>query len=85
MEFRRYGYTEITGLRYTDTVCVTAEACVEGFEYFLIESQRGINGFKGIGPAIDGVLGMSRDSVPDNFWYEVGPLYVRKLSKAGVT
>ena len=78
---RSYGSAELIGQEYTDTVCILFSACVEGFEFFLIESQRGIS------EPIDGIMGMSRN-MP--FYLDpeggniTGPLYVEALANANV-
>lgn len=46
----------MSGKEYLDTVCILFSACVENYEFFLIESQ------KGIAEPIDGILGMARDN-----------------------
>lgn len=33
---RTYGSTNLYGLEYTDQVCVTQEACLSDFEFFLV-------------------------------------------------
>lgn len=35
---RNYGSASLVGREYTDTVCILFTACVENFEFFLIES-----------------------------------------------
>jgi len=78
---RLYGSASLKGKEYSDTVCILFSACVENFEFFYIEDQ------KGISEPIDGILGMSRDKpfhiAPDSD-KENGPLYVENLAKAGV-
>ena len=43
------------GKTYTDTVCILFSACVENFEFFFIEEQKGLN------EPIDGILGLARN------------------------
>ena len=78
---RVYGDATLVGREYTDTVCLLFSACVENFEFFLIEEQRGLK------EPYDGVLGMSRNKVshlsPDEGNVS-GPLYVEHLFSAGV-
>jgi hypothetical protein len=50
---------------------VVAEICVTNFEYLLISSQKGVNGYPGLSKNIDGILGMSRDIVPVKINYTV--------------
>jgi hypothetical protein len=45
---KNYGSASLTGHTYSDKVCIDNTACVEGFEYFLIDSQVGINGYMGL-------------------------------------
>lgn len=62
-------------------MCILFSACVSNFEFFLIESQ------KGIAEPIDGILGMSRNKPfylqPDE-GNITGPLYVEALKNADV-
>ena len=55
---------------------------MNNFEFFLISKQTGLT------PNLDGVLGLSRSSVPDGKmpkgWRGVGPVYVDNLAKAGI-
>ena len=60
-------------------------ACVEKFEYFLIESQKGVGGYAGLTEPVDGILGMSRDEAPEEYNYTVGPLFVKHLKDADIT
>lgn len=78
-EERNYGSVSLTGYTYSDVVCVTPQHCVNGFEYFLIESQVGVDGYAGLVEPVDGILGMARDIVPEGLDYDVGPLYVKAL------
>ena len=82
---RNYGSVSLTGHTYEDLVCVTTDICVKSFEYFLIESQVGVNGYQGLTEPVDGILGMSRDRSPPGADYEVGPLYVKALRDIYVT
>lgn len=82
---RLYGSVGLTGYVYSDRVCIDNTACVNDFEYFLISSQVGINGYTGLMEPVDGILGMSRDIVPPEYDYEIGPLFVKALSYAGYT
>ena len=52
---RNYGSASLTGYEYTDKVCITLTLCEDNFEFFLIETQ------KGISEPIDGILGLSRN------------------------
>ena len=45
----------LLGREYTDTVCILFSACVENFEFFLIEQQNGLK------EPYDGILGMARN------------------------
>ena len=73
---RKYGDAILLGREYTDLVCILFSACVENFEFFLIEEQRGIK------EPYDGVLGMARNRAshlsPED-GNTSGPLYVEKL------
>jgi hypothetical protein len=43
-----------------------------------------VNGYAGIVEPVDGILGMSRDIVPEKYGdYELGPLFVKALSATG--
>ena len=78
---REYGSASLTGKEHTDTVCILFSACVENFEFFLIESQTGIS------EPIDGILGMARNKpfhIQPESGNTSGPLYVEHLHKAGV-
>jgi hypothetical protein len=48
-------------------------------------SQQGVNGYGGIMEPVDGILGMSRDLVPEEYDYELGPLFVKALTSEGYT
>ena len=74
-----------TGYTYKDKVCINPNACLADFEYFLISSQKGVNGYQGLSEPVDGILGMSRDKVPRGTKYEVGPLVVKALKDKGFT
>ena len=43
------------GHEWTDRVCVTLEACIDDFEFFLIEDQTGLQ------EPVDGILGLARN------------------------
>ena len=77
---RNYGSASLTGYEYTDKVCITLSMCLDTFEFFLIESQKGIN------EPIDGILGLSRNypfHVAQTGENTTGPLYVEHLFNAG--
>jgi hypothetical protein len=83
---RNYGSASLTGHVYTDKVCIDGTACALNFEYFLIDSQKGVNGYMGLTEPVDGILGMSRDMVPAEYGeYEIGPLFVKALMTGGYT
>jgi hypothetical protein len=42
---RNYGSASLTGYTYKDKVCVMPSACIDEFEYFLIATQKGVNGY----------------------------------------
>ena len=42
---RAYGSVTLTGHTWKDRVCVAETACIDDFEFYLIDSQAGINGF----------------------------------------
>ena len=79
---RQYGELTFVGQEYRDEVCILFSACIENFEFFLIEEQDG-----GLKEPYDGVLGMARnhalhlDQGGENL---AGPLYVENLFTAGV-
>lgn len=78
---RSYGSAELKGYEYTDTVCILFSACVENFEFFYIEEQRGIR------EPIDGIMGLSRNNpfilAPD-LDNKTGPLYIEHLAATGI-
>ena len=78
---RNYGSAQFVGREYSDTVCILFSACVENFEFFHIESQ------KGLSEPIDGIMGMARNNpfhiAPLND-SQAGPLYVEKLKENGI-
>ena len=82
---RNYGSASLTGNTYKDKVCVQPGACIDEFEYFLIATQKGVNGYAGLSEPVDGILGMSRDLVPNGTKYKVGPLLVKHLKDKGLT
>ena len=69
------------GNEWTDKVCVTLEACIENFEFFLITDQVGLR------EPIDGVLGLARNKPfylnPDGKVTR-GPSYMMALENAGL-
>lgn len=82
-----YGSASLEGLRSSDTICLTNEKigenlCLNDFEFFLISKQTGLTA------NLDGVLGLSRSSVPDGKmpknWRGIGPVYIHNLAKAGM-
>jgi len=85
MSERNYGSASLTGNTYKDKICVTPSACITEFEYFLIKTQKGVNGYAGLSEPVDGILGMSRDLVPKGTKYKVGPLLVKHLKDGGFT
>ena len=78
---RNYGSASLTGYEYYDRVCITLNMCLDSFEYFLIESQKGLR------EPIDGILGLSRNNpsyISPERGNSSGPLYVEALYKAGL-
>jgi hypothetical protein len=73
---RLYGSASLVGREYKDQVCLNPRACVNDFEYYLINQQTGLN------PPIEGILGLSMNSpfllAPDSAM-QVGPLYIEFL------
>ena len=53
---RAYGTTRMSGTEWVDQVCVTVDACINGFEFFLIRQQEGLK------DPVDGVLGLARNN-----------------------
>ena len=45
----------MTGIEWTDDVCVTSEACLKNFEFFVITKQKGLK------EPLDGVMGLARN------------------------
>ena len=76
---KRYGSVVLKGSTWKDTVCLTFSTCVKDFEYYLISDQQGINGYQGLSKSVSGIMGMSREIVPDNITYTVGPLIVKQM------
>ena len=69
------------GHEWTDRVCVTLEACIDDFEFFLIDSQVGIS------EPIDGILGLSRNApfyVNAEAGNISGPLLVEHLAAENI-
>lgn len=52
---RSYGNVGMVGSEWVDQVCVTLQACINDFEFFLISEQNGLKN------PIDGVLGLARN------------------------
>ncbi len=52
---RVQGAMQLSGIEWTDTVCVTDLACIEDFEYFLISKQTNMR------EPIDGFMGLARN------------------------
>ena len=78
---RSYGTMTFVGKEYTDTVCLLFSACVQGFEFFLIEYQSGLN------EPMDGILGLARDNpayLDPRSGNQTGPLFFEKLWKDGI-
>ena len=71
----------MTGVEWTDQVCVTAQACLNDFEFFLIHEQSGL-----IDP-IDGVLGLARNNqyyLSDSEEINRGPSYMLGMVNANL-
>ena len=73
---RNYGSASLTGYEWTDRVCINIGTCIDDFEFFLINTQKGLD------EPIDGILGLSRNApfyiAPDN-GNTSGPLYVENM------
>jgi len=52
---RTYGGASLKGIEFTDDVCVTSEACLSKFEFFLITKQEGLK------EPFDGAMGLARN------------------------
>ena len=78
---RSYGAASMVGSEWTDLVCVTLQACISDFEFFLISEQEGLKS------NVDGVLGLSRNKP---FFQNLelgikrGPSYMLALENAGL-
>ena len=71
----------MTGNEWTDQVCVTDSACINDFEFFLVQQQTGLR------DPIDGVLGLARNLpyylAPQN-GVTRGPSYMMAMQNAGL-
>ena len=76
-----FGNATLLGKEYTDSVCILFSACVENFEFFLIDKSEGIK------EPYDGILGLARNH-PSHLAPEEGnisgPLFVESLWKNAV-
>jgi hypothetical protein len=72
---RSYGDVEFQGSEWTERVCITASVCVNDFEMFVVESQKGLDS------SVAGIMGLARrnDLFISNAAYDVGPLYYEAL------
>lgn len=80
---RQFGTIRMTGNEWTDTVCLTSEACVKDFEYFLINELVD----EGLKEPIDGVLGLARNEpyyLADVGEVLRGPSVLKALDNAGI-
>ena len=80
---RFYGATALSGIEWTDQVCVTLQACINDFEFFLIHAQEGLK------EPVDGVLGMARNkafylSKEEEKTATRGPSYMMAMQNAGL-
>ena len=78
---RSYGAASMTGSEWTDLVCVTLQACISDFEFFLISDQQGLKS------NVDGVLGLSRNKpffLSQEKGINRGPSYMLALENAGL-
>lgn len=66
---RNYGSVKFTGSTYSDKVCVSQSWCANDFEFFVARTQEGVNGSRGLGKTLDGIMGMARPNVPPQFKY----------------
>ena len=69
------------GHEWTDRVCVTLDACIDNFEFFLIENQTGLQ------EPVDGVLGLARNNpfyLDPEGKVKRGPSYMMALENAGI-
>ena len=76
---RSYGAASMTGSEWTDLVCVTLQACISDFEFFLISDQQGLKS------NVDGVLGLSRNKpffLSQEKGINRGPSYMLALENA---
>ena len=71
---RNYGSVAFDGFSWKDNVCVSPTWCTNDFEFFVAETETGKNYSVGLGPKIDGILGMARPIVPSGFDYTLGPI-----------
>jgi hypothetical protein len=78
---RVYGNDKLEGYNWEDAACITLQACVFDFEFFLVTKQEGI-----LEPA-DGLLGLARKKpfyVNPTSTYQIGPLYLTAMREQGV-
>jgi len=78
---RIYGAARMTGIEWTDNVCVTNQACIKDFEFFLISVQTGL-----LEP-VDGFFGLARKHpyyLAEEAKVTRGPSYMHALEKAGL-
>ena len=78
---RSYGTTEMTGTEWVDQVCVTLQACINEFEFFLIKEQQGLQ------DPVDGVLGLARNQpffLANDQGTNRGPSYMMAMENANL-
>lgn len=78
---RLYGSTTLSGIEWTDQVCVVESVCISDFEFFLISAQDGLK------EPIDGILGLARNEpfyLAKSKKANRGPSYVAALKNADV-
>lgn len=79
--YRYYGATTMRGNEWKDQVCVTASACINDFEYFLITEQQGLQ------EPVDGVFGLARHKafyLNSENGVKRGPSYIMAMKNANL-
>ena len=69
------------GTEWTDEVCVTSQACIQDFEFFLIKEQAGL------AEPVDGLFGLARNHpyfLAQEGGVTRGPSYMKALVNAGL-
>jgi len=76
---RTFGDVTMLGVEWVDEVCVTSQACIKDFEYFLVKQESGLK------EPMDGIFGLARNHpyyLAKDDGIQRGPSYMLALKNA---